>query len=202
MYVQWCAKGIPGLTKAQAEAILAARVGLVCRWWRNMNPLPMDQVSDKLTLENLDRHVNAYSQLDPQTGRPFCDATPFISLTAGTVDRDLLMKTTVSHTAAWTAAMFATEGGQRSGHIFVCYVIVALNQAIAIEAVCEEIREIKTYRRYSPYYVEGEVTAKIRVPAAQILMCAEVRPDLSVAWWTGNPNFAEPSPIFNQRTFV
>ena len=35
--------------------------------------------------------------------------------------------------------------------------------------VAEEVRDLNTYRRYSPFQTEGEVTAKVIVPANQIL---------------------------------
>jgi hypothetical protein len=40
-------------------------------------------------IRNLDWHRNSFTTPDPlQNNAPFCDNTPFISTTAGTVDRD------------------------------------------------------------------------------------------------------------------
>jgi hypothetical protein len=60
------------------------------------------------------------------------------------------------------------------------------------------------YRRWSPYQLEGEVTAKVQIPANQISR---------VEWWDGaqhkfqpidtyiNPDFVDPTPITKLREF-
>lgn len=37
-----------------------------------------------------------------------------------------------------------------------------------MEAFSEELRELNIYTAFSPFYVEGEITAKLVIPTAQI----------------------------------
>ena len=37
-----------------------------------------------------------------------------------------------------------------------------------MEAFSEELRELNIYNAFSPFYVEGEITAKLVIPTAQI----------------------------------
>ena len=202
MYVQWCAKGLNGITDDEARSVMLGSQGLICRWWRNVDPLPSNLIASKLTLRNLDWHVNRYSDYDPGTGQPFCEGSPFISLSAGTVEREVFLKSNIAHTAWQTALGFATDWGAVEGYVYICYVIVALNSAVAVESVSEEVRELKTYRRYSAYNPEGEIAAKIRVPANQIRLCMKLAADLTVSWTQVNPGFVAPTPILNQRMFI
>lgn len=202
MYVQWCCKGISGITDADVTGAMQGGKGLVCRWWLKVNPLPNHEIRDKLTRRNLDWHVNRYSDFDPTTSQPFCDGTPFISLTAGTVERDKYIQTNQAHPALKTALEFATDWGQTGGYVFFCYVIVALNPAVGVEAVAEEIRDLKTYRAWSAWNLEGEIAAKIKVPSNQIRSCAKIAADLSIVAATPNPAFVPPRALLNQRTLI
>jgi hypothetical protein len=77
-----------------------------------------------------------------------------------------------------------------------------MNPAPEISSVAEAVRDLNVYRRWSPYQLEGEITAKIQIPANQIS---------HVEWWDGaqrrdqpvrtfvNPAFVDPAPVINLR---
>lgn len=205
MFVQWCIKGVRGITDDEARGVIDSRAGVQCRWWRNVKTITPPQIADKLTQANLDLHVNHYGDPDPATGRPFCDGTPFISMAAGSVERSVFLQTNIAHPARLVALDFATAGGTTDGYLFICYVIVGLRPAVGVAAVSEEVRELNTYRRYSAFQTEGEITAKIYIPANQIQRCeaysvtrpgvVNPRPD----WVHVNRHFEDPVTISNIR---
>ncbi len=59
----------------------------------------------------------------------------------------------------------------------ICYVLVGVRPAPTIPGVAEEVRELKHLRPYSPWYLQGEVTAKVNVPSRQILYATRWAPD-------------------------
>jgi hypothetical protein len=80
-------------------------------------------------------------------------------------------------------------------------------EAVEIEGVAEEIRDLNTYRRYSDYQPEGEVTAKVIVPDNHIYACE--RWDLDVearryveTWVQPNPRFTPPERLSNVRDLI
>lgn len=114
-------------------------------------------------------HQNRYADPDPKEGGlPFYRRTPFISTTAGTVERHDLWRKNRVYLPRWQALRFATDGWRRDGYLFYCYVLTIGKQAVAHEAFAEELRELNVYTGYSPYHPEGEITAKIRIPPTQI----------------------------------
>ena len=172
MIVQWCCRGMRNLTVAEVEHILGDQVGLTCPYWPSRGPLRYDIALSRLTENHLDLHVNHYDAIDPDTAMPVSKITPFISLSAGCVTvTGCYARTNASGVDAWRLD-FATDGGRHPGWIFTCWVFVGINRAPGIEAVAEEVRELNHARRYSAYFVEGEVAAKINVASRQIL-CAE-----------------------------
>ncbi len=92
MFLQYVLKGINGINAAQAEQMLK-RTGIACNWWRTAGSFSVQDVAAKLTPANLDRHLRRYGELDPRTGQPFSNQTPFISTTAGTVEADIIGRT-------------------------------------------------------------------------------------------------------------
>src|SRR6266851_968937 len=161
MYIQWCAKGIigqspndaDGITDQEARAIVDDGHGIVCNWWRDVSSITQPQRRDKLNDVNLHRHVHDYSN--------FKRETPFISLAAGAVERDTFLQTNRIFPAERTARAFATLNGTRPGYVFHLWVIVGIKPAVEVEQVAEEIRNLHTYRRWSHFQLEGEVTEKI-----------------------------------------
>ena len=101
-------------------------------------------------------------------GDKFYLHTPFISTTAGTVERNTVQQTNLL-TPAWEIALrFATDFWKTDGYLFYCYVLIIGKRAVGHEAFAEELRELSVYTGFSPYQPEGEMLAKILIPPAQI----------------------------------
>lgn len=197
MYVQWCLKGVAGLDDDDVDRVFEG--GILSNWWREVHHIAANEIPHRLTATELDWHVNRYDDTYPPTGTRYGELTPFISMTAGSVSRDTFLRANVVHPAWRTAEAFATRNGRSTGYVFRCWVPVALNRAVEVEWVAEEVRELNTYRAYSAYQPEGELTAKVRVPPTQILSATPVGPAGAGAART-NPRFVRPDPVFNMRT--
>jgi hypothetical protein len=158
--------------------------------------VPVAEIAQMLTDSNLDRHLHDYDQYEAES--------PFISLAVGAVERDRVLNTNSVYSAIDTALAFATDDGAHAGALFFGWTIVALNPAVALSAVAEPVGELNVYRRWSRFQLEGEVTAKVFLPANQIQ---------EVQWWDQdpasgtsqlvdtyiNPAFVSPDPIMNVR---
>lgn len=85
-------------------------------------------------------------------------------------------------------------------------------QTVKHEALSEELRELNVYTGFSPFQPEGEITAKISIPPAQIekaefLSAAdaydavqnEVLPVFDPSRTIVNPLFVDPSDYNNVR---
>jgi len=167
MIIQKVIKGIGGIGHNKVNHIL--QNGIVCRWWQEVNPLPQVEVSQRLTERNLAWHQNRYDDPDPlEENRPFHFRTPFISTTAGTVERNNFFKTNILQPAWVEALRFATDRWSRDGYLFYCYVFIMGKKSIGHQLFAEEIRELNIYKGFSPFQPEGEITAKIIIPPTQI----------------------------------
>lgn len=200
MYVQWCVKGIAGsalggIDDTQARDVIDGKWGIFCNWWRKQNIISPPEVRDKLTSANLDLHINNYATIAANT--------PFISLAAGCIERDVFYRTNRIHPAIRTALSFATDWGNGSGYLYFLWVIVGLTGAVPVQQVAEEVRNLNVYRSWSPYQLEGEVTAKVHIPSLQIqrVECWEpvARGRLRQRWVHPNPAFESPDLISNIR---
>lgn len=204
MIVQWAIKGISGglsgIDDAQARAIIDGGHGIQCNWWRDVQRISPSQVGEKLNRQNLMLHVNSYYLTDPSTGLQFSAGTPFISLAAGCVERDFLLKTNHVISAKRIALEFATKHGTVPGYLFYCWVLVSPTPAVEIQGVAEEVRELNTYRSWSQYQLQGEITAKIHIPSNQIQKCEKY--DITKRLWIHrNPRFVSPKTVSNVREF-
>lgn len=204
MYVQWFVKGIASqdalgnavLGWDDAKALLLSGHGITSNWWRNkpggrISPPEVDAV---LTEDNLERHVHDYDHFGPDT--------PFISMASGSVGRDAHLRRNSVYSAVDTALDFATDSGAWPGCVFYGWVVTSLNPAVELSSVAEAIRDLNVYHRWSPFQLEGEITAKIHIPSNQIQR---------VEWWDlssdvtaplracDNPGFVPPTPILNMR---
>jgi hypothetical protein len=205
MIVQWCCRGVPDIGPDAVEAILGGGVGLVCRGWDG-SALSLEEAYARLTEHHLDLHVNHHNAIDPDTGLEVRDVSPFISLSAGCVERRRLLRTNVVHPAERTALEFATGYGTHPGWVFTCWVLVGVNRATEVAAVAEEVRELNHARRYSSYFTEGEVAAKVNVPSRQIL-CAERwvparRGGFALRGLCVNNAFVLPSAVGDERKML
>jgi hypothetical protein len=210
MFVQWCVKGIrgkytgedksSGLDDFDARWVVDGREGIHCNWWRKVGSITAAGIRDKLTEDNLNRHRHDYDR--------FKDETPFISMTAGCVERDVALRLNRIHEAQDVALRFATNWGEWPGYLFYCWVIVGLKPAVAIEGVAEEVRELNTYVDWSDYELEGEITAKIIVPSNQIQFCERWdlvrtgRVAASPTWRHMNSAFDPPTSVSNIRDML
>jgi hypothetical protein len=210
--IQRVIKGISGLSDPDVDYIFQR--GILCNWWRTQGQLIQKKIPDKLTERNLDWHQNSFNQPDPlEAHQTFSLNTPFISTTAGTVERDTANRTNTL-TPAWkTALYFATNRWRTDGWLFYCHLFLIGRRAIAMESFSEELRELNIYPGFSPVHPEGEITAKLVIPTAQIER-AEFW-SLSAArnaWNSGqlpqpaytllNPNFVDAQNFNNLRDFL
>lgn len=109
MIVQWCMKGMALDSDDAAEDLIDASQGILCNWWRDVGTIRPNEVRVKLTDGNINLHVNHFTLIDPATKRKFCELTPFISLTAGTVERDTVAKTKYTAPGARHSALVRHE---------------------------------------------------------------------------------------------
>jgi hypothetical protein len=215
MIVQWCCKGLAKVKREEIEQILFSDVGLRCRDWVSLpagTPYPIGPALLRLTEQNLDLHVNNYSYRNPQTGRPFYETTPFISLSAGCVERNITAATNITHSALRTALRFATTDYSASGQprcdgwVVFCYVLVSVNRAVSIPSAAEEVRELNHARAYSPWYTQGEIAAKIYIPFTQILMAIHykyiVNKGPKATNQLLNPAFTHPAALLDERRML
>ena len=208
MIVQWCLKGLALPNRAEAEAILESRGGLVSSWWRRVTRISPAERRDKLTDENLNYHINHFDDPVPNENFTYGDDSPYISLTSGGVERDAAAKTNYINSALRTALWFGTDfGRQETAYVFTCWVVVAPRAAVAVETVAEEVRDLNTYRRYSEYQTEGEIVAKVIVPDNQVWGFDEWFWDrktltLDRVDRVPNPRFTPPSALSNVRELI
>ena len=203
MYIQRCVKGVEGeqngdggITWDEARAIITNANGIISNWWRKHGRITPEQIATVLTDQNLDRHLHDYDA--------FGNDTPFISLACGSVERDKLVQSNSRYSAIDTALMFATANWTRPGALFFLWVPTSHNRVVPLSAFAEPVRDINIYQRWSPYQLEGEITAKINIPANQIE---------KVVWWDSshsetapehvwvNPDYVDPDPLSNIREF-
>ncbi|MGH8909054.1 MAG: hypothetical protein ACRD0K_21815 [Egibacteraceae bacterium] len=208
MIVQWCIKGLSLPDDSTAKAVLDTQRGLVCNWWRDVSLISPVEIRKKLTTVNLNLHINYFMAPDPVTGRPFSEVTPFISLSAGTVERDAAAKANFIHRARYTALWFGTDFGRvNNAYLYPCWLVVAPRVSVEIEGIAEEVRDLNSYRSYSDFQTEGEIVAKIIVPDNQIQGCEKWEWDRPNArfiqrWVQSNPRFTPPEQLTNVRELI
>jgi hypothetical protein len=210
MIIQEVLKGISGISENDVNRIFAS--GILCNWWRKVGLIPAAEIPIRLTDRNLQWHQNRYEDPDPLEGdEEFKRHTPFISTTAGSVVRDAFNNVNHLQPAWWQALLFATDFWQADGWIFYCSVWILGRKAIGHQAFAEELRELHVYADFSPFQPEGEITAKIQIPMAQIQRAEEWKlSDVQTALSSGNiplpartlvnPRFIEPAIYSNVRS--
>jgi hypothetical protein len=167
MFFQKVLKGIPDLTSGEANESFVG--GIICNWWRRVHRISPQEIAQKLTERNLDWHLNHYGDPDPlMSDAPFSENTPFISVTAGTVEREEFFRRNIVFDPFITALRFATRDFSTAGYIFYAYVFTLGRQSIDLRAFAEEVRELNIYRHFLPFHPEGEITAKIEIRGPQI----------------------------------
>ncbi len=167
MFFQKVLKGIAGLARGDADETF--RTGILCNWWRTVGKITPVGTVEKLTERNLDWHLNHYDDPDPLVSNaPFHENTPFISATAGVIERDAFAMHNIVFDPFITALRFATRDFATTGYIFYAYVFTLGRQSIELSEFAEEIRELNIYKNFLPFHPEGEITAKIEIRGPQI----------------------------------
>jgi hypothetical protein len=167
MIIQKVIKGITGLQRPDVDLVLAE--GILSNWMRKLGSVPLRDIPAVLTPRNLDWHQNHYGHADPAAGgEAFKLHTPYISTTAGTVERDVAAQRNVLHPAWIEALGFATDFGRADGWLFYCDLWTLGKQAVGHGAFAEELRELNVHTAWSIFQTEGEVAAKVFIPPAQI----------------------------------
>ena len=208
MLVQWCLKGVPWSHAFDDAAAwdAATTIGLTSNWVRTPGnasaalqhawPAAHAALSDAA----LAAHVNAYASV--------ASRTPYLSLSAGVVERDPVSRLPIHHPAWTTALDFATRGGRGDGYVFECWVQLPGNPAPELPGFGEEVRDLNLHQGFAWWHHEGEIAAKLVVPPRQIRCVlkfdATQQPlPLSKGPASGvNPDFVPPERISNIRSLV
>ena len=198
MYIQKFVKGIAGGASGigwkEAKAMLLSGGGIYSNWWRGKSTITTAEVQQILTMQNLDRHLHDYDN--------FGHETPFISLASGCVSRNVLLKRNEIYSAVDTAIDFATDAFRHEGFLFYGWIVVGLNPAVEISTVAESVRDLNVYHGWSPFQLEGEITAKVHIPANQIERVELWGPASASGGCLDrfdNKDYIPPDPIANLR---
>jgi hypothetical protein len=202
MIVQWCLKGVASSKSfGDAQALLAlSRDGLTANWVRANATLSFDQALRDahavLSDAALTAHVNAYATVSAKT--------PYLSLSAGVIERDPTTRIAIIHHAWRTALDFATRGGSQEGFVFECWVQLPTKPAPELPGFGEEVRDLNLHRRFAWWHDQGEIAAKLVVPPRQIRRVMKFTPSLKRIPLPGswNQQFVPPERISNIRRFL
>lgn len=173
MFFQKILKGIVGLTRDEAELICLDQ-GILSNWWRRKGTIINGEIRTELTEATLLHHLNDYDKPLPANhrwsglGRTYGDVTPFISTTAGAIQRDGYRRTNILFDPFLTALRFATNIYKDEGWIFYAYLVTLGKPSVPLQSFSEEVRELHVYQQFLPYHHEGEITAKVCIPAVCI----------------------------------
>jgi hypothetical protein len=198
LYFQKVLKGVGGIDDDEARYIMR-EAGITSNWWRNVGKVTPAEVQAKLTVRNLRWHLDRYEDVDSATGAPFFENTPFISTTAGTVERDVRARGNVSFPPLFTAIRFATDDFTRGGYVFLAYVYTLAKQALPLVDFAEEVRDVHVYTGFLPFHFEGEVLVKMHIPSVRIERVDKYGADGKVVRRESNPAYEPPERYANVR---
>jgi len=173
MIFQKVLKGIADLQEPEIRNIIS-QSGIISNWWRKKGGITNGEIKDELTEQNLMNHLNHYNKKLPvshkwaKLGQTYGDVSPFISTTAGAIQRDKAKKMNIIYPTFITALKFATKNFKTNGCIFYTYLKVLGKESIPMRSFSEEVRELNIYRTFMPYHHQGEITAKIHIPSVAI----------------------------------
>jgi hypothetical protein len=208
MYFQKVLKGIPNISGRIADLIVTDS-GILCSFWQHIGPVTPSLGKELLTEKNLYHHLDDYDlplpsvhpYHDPSRALTYGAVTPFISTTAGTIERDPHSGTNNPFPAFLTALDFATRGFTTTGFIFYAYVLTLGKMAVPLHQFAEETRELHIYRDFQIYHHEGEVMAKIHIPSVQIKR-AEYYDGPFILARTGHPDAFKPTGIIHNLSYT
>ena len=202
MIIQQILKGIGNIDELDADRILT-QTGIESNWIRNSS-VDLSDWSGRLTDEELEWHLNRFDDHYPATGGRYSQLTPFISTTAGVYERDPDTADIVPFDPIEVAISFATNEFSRDGFVFHGYVFILERPSIPLVGFAEEVRSLTSFPWYMPYHHEGEITAKIHIPACQLEKYEryDVTPDGGcslVGSSPDNPSYRSPWEFCNVR---
>jgi hypothetical protein len=205
---QFVFKGIPDLSDDDARRTMQA--GILCNWWRRVRTLPNPEVRGRLTQRELDDHIARYWATVPGETYTVGENSPFISTTAGTYQAQN-SKTYKYFSAELTAISFATRQSRTDGVIFRAWLPVLGRPSLPLAQFAEELRDPNQYPKAYGFHHQGEVTAKIEIPTAQIegfwtVSAIATKSSLKTgassvlgAMTAINPNYVAPDDFTNVR---
>lgn len=205
---QYVLKGISDLSDADARRTMTT--GILCNWWRRVRTLPNPEVRGRLTQKELDEHIANYHSNVPGETYTVGENSPFISTTAGTYQVQN-SKTYKYFSAELTAISFATRQSRTDGVIFRAWVPVLGRPSLPLVQFAEELRDPNQYPHAYGFHQQGEVTAKIQIPTAQIegfwtVSAAAAKSALKTgavstlgSMTALNPNYVAPDDFTNVR---
>jgi hypothetical protein len=205
MQINWCLKGIPEMPgsfeDADAQSVLSSH-GILSKWMLANAAQRSDRANvdaqNALTASALNDHVNNYLKVQKDT--------PYISLASGCREYRGATLPPLNRPALRTAVYFATSGGKHAGYVFRCWVTTALQPAIELPGLAEEIRDLNLFATFFRYHLEGEIAAKLVVPRRQVQWVLTIgrdrRPadsDWSIAGnsYLWNKDFVGPERVSN-----
>jgi hypothetical protein len=198
--IQWCLKGVRQTNLFninEANAALASE-GLLSSWVRGATGTGASNFpsasAPHLSQAKLDAHVNNFGVA--------ASATAYLSLSAGCRERDPTRSFAVTYPAWKTAQAFATNWGQGKGFVFCLWLLVAPKPAPELPGFGEEVRSLLASPQFVTYHHEGEIAAKLYVPAKQISGWVLYDEDLNVIGSNQNVDFVSPDRISNVIGFV
>jgi hypothetical protein len=201
LFFQYCLKGIAGLDHDVALRILT-KTGILSNWWRVDGIGRPEGWQARLSEENLMRHLNEYDKVPEGAHEPFGATTPFISTTAGAVLRGIDPKGQPGNyrlPPLLTAKRFATDDFTTTGHVFYGYVVTLGRKSVPLASFSEEVRDLLIYTSFLPFHDEGEIVAKLRIPAIQLSKFEMYGPKGDLLGSESNPGFEAPEQYANVR---
>jgi hypothetical protein len=198
-------KGIPKQSGfGDREAMRVLSTGLKSAWVRANKLRTLDSAwpdaHSALSVAALASHVNNYHSVRHQT--------PYVSLTAGLMLYDGQSRTATRRSAWQTALEFATKFGTVTGYVFECWVVLPPNPAPELPGFGEDVRDLNLHASFAYWHPQGEVAAKLGVPARQIRRVVKFGSDLKPQRMGGtratkagllNRDFVPPERVSNIR---
>lgn len=195
MHIQWCLKGIRARSNfgdSHARALLGT--GLQSNWLRNNAATSFDpgltDAQAELNDAALFSHVHDYGT--------FGSNSPYLSLSAGIRRSD--GGHGLQEFRAWETALdFATDGPTGTGYIYRLWTIVTPKPSPSLMGVSDELRDLNQFGNFAYFNHEGELAAKILIPARQIQWVAKVTFPGTRLWIEANPDHVDPDTITNLK---
>jgi hypothetical protein len=195
--IQWFLRGISDcddtLGEQRIKDILNEE-GLRSRWLREnprSDPAKWDEAVNHP--DSLVWHITKFNRkgFPLWADKPFCERSPFLSLSSGTVEPDYGARKNRKYPAWYTAISFATSNWQCDGWVFHGYTSVLGRPALPLLEFSEEVRDLHQHDFFNRYHPEGEVVAKILVPPVRLKQAFRVTSEKLWEWYDGLESLPE-----------